>query len=83
MACIQAPVPSVPDLPTGIGIEAPLPVLPSFDATFCCKLFQIPLPPLPPFLAVAVPIPIMVAINVAKEGVLNYLRCLTFECPRE
>jgi len=83
MACIQAPVPSVPDLPTGIGIEAPLPVLPSFDATFCCKLFSIPIPPLPPFLALAVPIPIMIAINETKDQVLDVLRQLAFECPRE
>lgn len=83
MSCIKAPVPDVPDLPTDIGIEAPLPVLPHLDAEWCCKLFQIPLPPLPPSIGVALPLEVLIAINVAKDGVLEYLRCLAFDCPRE
>lgn len=82
MPCIKAPIPSVPDLPTGISLQAPPPVIPDFNAELCCKLFNLTLPPLPP-LAVAFPLAPLQAINAIKDEVMTVLTQLAFDCPRE
>lgn len=82
MACIPAPVPPSPTLPSGITIAPPLPGG-SFESAWCCKVFAVPLNPPPIPLGVALNPAIQAAITTALKGIQDYLDALPLSCPRE
>ncbi len=85
MACIKAPIPTIPELPAPLTLTPPFEIeVPDFAAGLCCK---IPIPPIP---IPPIPIPPL-TVNPAFIATLNgfvkqlndYLNSLEAGCPLE
>jgi hypothetical protein len=79
MACIDAPVPPFPTLPTGITLGAGIPT-PSFDIRFCCKLLEFSPAPIPPIVVTGAVLDTLAALLASLNG---YFDLIPFTCPRE
>lgn len=85
MACIKAPVPTIPELPSPISLTPPFDIeIPDFALGLCCKIPipPIPLPPIhiPPLLF---PVPLVEQLNVYVKKLNDYLNSLEAGCPLE
>ena len=84
MPCRTTPTIAVPDLPSGYGFGAAIPVF-SGDIAFCCKTppFPFATPPVTLGAGVQVPAPILALAAAGKRTLFAWVRQRQIKCPRD
>lgn len=82
MACIDAPTPPFPTLPSGLTLGAGIPA-PSFNAAFCCKILDFNPAPIPPLNLGPALGPALAALSALMASLNAYFDLIPFTCPRE
>lgn len=88
MPCVASPVPTLPSLPAGLSLAAPIPSFSPPTATLpsglpCCSLPQVPSFSIPnPFGPLVINPGVVTALAGALAAMESFLDALPLACPR-